>query len=342
MSNKRMTRTRAVAGSMIEAAIRTTAMGALCALALSTGACSSSKSPMGSGGGSGGSSSGGGSGGSAAGGSGAGGAGGGGTTIPGITGCESPSLEVLFTPMFSAFDGTHTYKLPAVVNNVDPTTVTWSASDMSMVDWVNDLDTGGIMITTRKAGKVNIIAKAGGACGYSVLTITQATNEDWMIGSDRYTHGTMVTMRPMGQDAGTIDAACTSCHGDTALMGPYKTVSHTPEQTGGFSDDDLLNIITKGEVPMNGYFDTSVVRYETWHNFHAWKMTPAEAKGIIVYLRSLTPQPQTGMRGDFGGRRGDGGMRGGDGGGGGGRGDGGGGRGDSGGGGGGAADAGAH
>jgi hypothetical protein len=33
-------------------------------------------------------------------------------------------------------------------------------------------------------------------------------------------------------------------------------------------------------------------------------MTQDEAKGVIVYLRSLTPQAQTGQRGDFGGRRG--------------------------------------
>ena len=43
-------------------------------------------------------------------------------------------------------------------------------------------------------------------------------------------------------------------------------------------------------------------------------MTPEQSKGIIVYLRSLTPQTQMGMRGDFGGRRGDGGRMRGDGG----------------------------
>ena len=50
--------------------------------------------------------------------------------------------------------------------------------------------------------------------------------------------------------------------------------------------------------------------------FHQWQMSPQEAKGIVVYLRSLTPQVQTGMRA-FGGRGGrpDGGAGGGGGGG---------------------------
>ncbi len=57
-------------------------------------------------------------------------------------------------------------------------------------------------------------------------------------------------------DGGT---ACTNCHGPTATNGPFKTVSHTPEQTGGFSDTDLANIILNGEVPDGGYFDPTVL-----------------------------------------------------------------------------------
>ena len=43
----------------------------------------------------------------------------------------------------------------------------------------------------------------------------------------------------MVADGGSLNrVACTNCHGPTA-NGPYKTVSHTPEQIGGFSDDQL-------------------------------------------------------------------------------------------------------
>jgi hypothetical protein len=243
-----------------------------------------------------------------------------------IAGCKSSAqsagsgdlneLQVLFNPMFSAFDGVHPFKVPAIVDNIDPGTVTWSLSDPSMGDLVVDPSLGGVMITPRKAGKVTVVATAGKQRGTSLLTITDATPDDWATGNMRYNNGVVLTGGvPRGNaDAGAAmkDVACTNCHGDTATMGPYRTVSHTPQQTGGFSDDDLLSIFTMGRVPVGGYFDSTVVNYQMWRTFHSWQMSPQEAKGIIVYLRSLTPQAQSGMRGDFGGRRrGDGGMGGG-------------------------------
>jgi len=242
-----------------------------------------------------------------------GGAGSGGTnTAKGS--CDNPTLEILFSPMYSAYDGVHPFKLPAVVNSIMPGAVSWSASDPSLVDLTADPATGGTMITMRKAGSVKIIASAGGLCGVSTLTIAHASPDDWMVGSKRYNEGIVLRGLPRGTPDGGVnnrEAACTNCHGDTATMGPFKTVSHSPQQTGGFSDDDLVNIFTKGIVPPGGYFDEEVVSYRAWQVFHKWEMTPEQAKGVIVYLRSLTPQSQAGMRGDFGGARGDGGRRGG-------------------------------
>jgi hypothetical protein len=75
----------------------------------------------------------------------------------------------------------------------------------------------------------------------------------------------------------------------------FKTVSHTPEQTGGFSDDQLIQIFTMAAIPMDGYFDQSVIPMFIWQFFHKWSdMTPDQAKGVVVYLRSLAPKPQTG------------------------------------------------
>ena len=122
-------------------------------------------------------------------------------------------------------------------------------------------------------------------------------------------------------DGGT---ACTNCHGPTATSGPYKTVSHTPEQTAGFSDMDLQNIIWNGVIPDGGYFDPTVLipacdggAYCTqqalmlWNSFHRWTDISAdELPGVICYLRSLAPQAQTGQS-NFGGatlRRRDGGA----------------------------------
>ncbi len=199
-----------------------------------------------------------------------------------------------------------------------------------------------------------IATETGGECGTSVLNITQNTESDWMIGSARYNNGTALQPYvpdggypgfdgtfPEGgfvfdgsfpdggfpfdgsfypsADATSIaevdgGTACTNCHGPTATNGPFKTVSHTPEQTGGFSDQDLADIILNGEVPDGGYFDPTVLVASCdggasctaqargiWHYFHRWSdITPAELPGVICYLRSLTPQSQTGAS-NFGG-----------------------------------------
>jgi hypothetical protein len=224
--------------------------------------------------------------------------------------CPTPTLSILFAPMYSASDGTHTFQVPAVVNGApDQTTVKWSASDSSMVSFAVDPDTNGALITTQKAGQVTIVATNGGACGTSVLNITQAAPTDYDNGSSRYNDG--VSLAGLRDAGGAVDAAafgtlaCTNCHGPTA-NGPYKDVAHTPEQTGGFSDDDLKNIFRNGQVPDGGYFDTNIVSYQRWQNFHHWDMTDDEAKGIVIYLRGITPAPQDGTS-NFGGR-GDGGF----------------------------------
>jgi hypothetical protein len=228
--------------------------------------------------------------------------------------------------MNSAYDGVHRFQIPAVVNGINPDAITWSASDPSMVD-MQDTDDG-VMITMRKAGTTNIIATAGTLCGTSLLTITQASPDDWTAGNARYNDGIVLPPggRPGGGGGGDggvsqrTMAACTNCHGDTATNGQFRTVAHTPQQTGGFTDSQLIDIFTKGMVPAGGYFDESIVSKTAWSAFHRWDMTAAEAKGMVVYLRALTPTPQSGKRGDFGGgfmRPDGGGRRGGDGGGGG-------------------------
>jgi hypothetical protein len=237
--------------------------------------------------------------------------------------------------MYSAYDGVHTFQIPAVVNGLDPTqiTISWSASDPTMVQLQPDPTTGGVMITTQNSGTVSIIAAAGSLCGASVLTITAATPQDWMDGSSRYNDGVVINRIPRptptrdGSAAAASDAAmpdqaaCTNCHGDTA-SGPFKTVQHTPEQTGGFSDTDLTNIFENGVVPTGGYFDSTIVSYAEWQSFHKWDVGDSPL-GVVVYLRSLTPAAQTGVAnfgGLYGGGGGGGGGRGGGGRGGGGRG----------------------
>jgi hypothetical protein len=258
---------------------------------------------------------------------GGGGGGGGGS-------CSSPnSLTIAFSPMYSASipgSTTHTFQVPAVVTGVSGANVVWSASDMTAVGLQADPATGGTMITVLKPGTVTINAAIGSSlCGSAQLVVTQATEDDWMAGNARYNNGQPLINpfamnggdggAPMGPPAGGFKVpgpndpsilepadggpgpACTNCHGPTATGGVFQGIEHTPEQTAGFSDDQLTDIIVHGIIPDGGYYDTTIIPYQYWKFFHKWSdMTPAQQKGIIVYLRSLTPVPQSGKT-DFGG-----------------------------------------
>ncbi len=267
--------------------------------------------------------------------------------------CANPTLNIVFSPMYSAYIPGSTaqqFQIPAVTD--DGNTATWSLSDptqgtLQAQSFMNDGTTlQGTMITIAGTGDSNgdvtvVATESGGACGSAVLHITKNAESDWVIGQGRYNDGVALHLggggpgdggRPEGgfghhdggggggfggsdggsyfeQDGGT---ACTNCHGPTA-MSAFNDVSHTPEQTGGFSDQDLAGIILDGVVPDGGYFDPSVIisgcdggmcatlAYERWSSFHRWTdITPDELPGIICYLRSLTPAPQNGTS-NFGG-----------------------------------------
>jgi hypothetical protein len=247
--------------------------------------------------------------------------------------CTSMALNILFTPMYSASDGTHMFQLPAIVDGVDNTPIVWTVSDTTVATVAKDdtFVTGGAMITATNAngGTVTVTANLSGVCGTSTLTVTGASPNDWEIGNQRYNDGVSIHFGGRGGGDGggggmgdggamtDVDGggpACTNCHGPTATMGAFNDISHTPAQTGGFSDDDLVNIIVNGIVPDGGYFDTTIISYQRWQQFHHWTdIGPDQQKGIIVYLRSLTPVPQAGSA-NFGGHFGDGGMHFGDGG----------------------------
>jgi hypothetical protein len=177
------------------------------------------------------------------------------------------------------------------------------------------------MVTTMGAGDVTIFAQSGSQCGSAPLHISAVTDDDWNIGNERYNNGTLLMRVSTGRLArvdGGSQAACTNCHGMTATNSSFTTVEHTPLQTGGFTDSELVGIFTMAMVPPGGYFDPTIVRQSQWAQFHQWSMSADQAKGIVVYLRSLTPAPQTGkialpMRGGRdggGGRRMDGGQMG--------------------------------
>jgi hypothetical protein len=230
---------------------------------------------------------------------------GGGGDKPGGGGPETGDkgqLSILFSPMYSAYDGEHDFQLPVIVPNTSG--VTFTAADPSLVSIENGAD--GAMLTMKKAGSTTITAKApNGATGTAMLEIAAATPAQWELGNRRYNSSTGFVGRDAGTPTRDPNAACSNCHGTTANI---LDVEHTPQQTGGYSPAQLVTIFTMGQKP-DGVPMRSMIPQQAWSSFHKWNMTDAEKEGIVVYLRSLAPKAQGEF--DFGidRFRGDGGFR---------------------------------
>jgi len=232
----------------------------------------------------------------------------------------STTLQIHFAPMYSAFvtDSTNQqFQVPAIVTGGSGT-ATWSASDPSAVSFVADPTTGGTVMTVKSATpSVTITAQVGSLCTSTTLNITSAVEADWNVGNARYNNGVPLVEGCIDQnlipvlldagihinlpgppDSGCPDAgpSCTQCHGANPQGGFFQGVEHTPEQTAGFSDQDLVTIFTQGIVPEGGSYNPNLLPYNFWHAFHTWSdiATPEQQKGMVVYLRSLAPADEEG------------------------------------------------
>ena len=45
----------------------------------------------------------------------------------------------------------------------------------------------------------------------------------------------------------------------------FNDVAHTPEQTGGFSDDQLTQAFVNGTIPDGGTYNPTIAPYCLWH-----------------------------------------------------------------------------
>jgi hypothetical protein len=206
------------------------------------------------------------------------------------------NADMLFSPMYSAFDGEHPFKVPAIVNGY--TGVEWSAEDPTLVD-LAPMGDNGVMITTRKAGTTRIIARAGALSGSAEIHITEANPADWVLGEQRYNNMVPLPafdpMAAMGMINIPEDLSCKNCHGGGAQA---LSVEHTPQQTGGYSDAELIAIFTMGQKPPTAGWRSGIPMF-IYTMLHTWAATPEEQKGVVTYLRSLEPMSQGDI--DFGG-----------------------------------------
>jgi hypothetical protein len=219
------------------------------------------------------------------------------TVVPGT------DFELVFSPMYSAYDGVHDFQVP-VVPKGGVTVDKWEILDANnkvvkdVADFVPEPSFGGAMIKTRKGGDYTVLATAGKQSGSAAIHITAVDPSVWATGEARYNNTIMIaSIIPTGGAAMMLpkDISCKNCHGSGAM---FLDVEHTPQQTGGYSDDELKKIITMGMKPAGAVSKTGVpLAIYQW--FHTWMATDAEQQGLVVYLRSLPPMSQGNL--DFGG-----------------------------------------
>jgi hypothetical protein len=92
------------------------------------------------------------------------------------------------------------------------------------------------------------------------------------------------------------DSSCANCHNNMSMI----TVEHTPQQTAGYSDDDLIQIFTMGVKPMGGTFNSPFLKNIPdpnlqaciYQSFHTWNIADDIKQGVVLKLRSIEPAPQ--------------------------------------------------
>jgi hypothetical protein len=211
------------------------------------------------------------------------------------------ALQIVYPRMYSAYDGVHTFQVPAHVMDTEIELSGWSAIPATSVTFDPDPETGGVMITVLEpVEEITIAAAAGPIGGTAPLFITEATPDDWERGKARYANGVEYDL-PMLNFADLINPewvppeppdnlACNNCHTTGAK---YFEIQHTPTQAARLSDDDLIQILTTGTKPDGVEYRVLPEAFQHLYvGFHTWEASEEDMIGLIVYMRSLTPAGQ--------------------------------------------------
>jgi hypothetical protein len=220
------------------------------------------------------------------------------------------ALTLVYPTAFSAFDGVHTFKVPFYVDGATIELAGWSAIPSDAVTFEADPELGGVLVTVVKdVPEITIAARSDTIGGVALLNVTSATPAQWAAGEARYNNGKEFDL-PMIDPAMFAellldpnwmppeppgDLACNNCHG---LGAKLLEVQHTPTQAARFSDEQLRAILTMGQKPAGVglrvlpemLFDRT--GEEIYKEYHTWDSTEEEITGLVIYMRSLTPQGQ--------------------------------------------------
>jgi hypothetical protein len=218
------------------------------------------------------------------------------------------ALTLVYAPMYSAYDGMHVFQVPVHVDGATVDLSGWQAIPSDAVTFDPDPDVaGGVLVTIAKGvEEITIAAHDGMIGGTALLKVTVGTPDDWDVGEKRYHNGVDFDLPDIDFASAILDPnwmppapppnlACNNCHSTGAK---YFEIQHTPTQCARFSDEDLKIIFTMGMKPPGVGFrvlppmlgDTTAEKI--YSDYHRWDSTEAEQKGLIIYLRSLTPTGQ--------------------------------------------------
>jgi hypothetical protein len=206
-------------------------------------------------------------------------------------------LVIFFPKLNSAYipGSDRKFKVPAVVQGVRADK--WTCSDPNALDFEIDGVMNGVMITTKKAGDFMITATAGKRTGTVPIHVTAATEDDYTRGEARYNNAIQLMFTPgmfMGAQGGMVtfgmnNVSCKNCHGSGAN---FLAVEHTPQQTGGYTDDEIKNIFENGMKPPGAKWGSLPGIMNFYPQFHKWAASDEEYQGLVVYLRSMEPKSQ--------------------------------------------------
>ena len=212
------------------------------------------------------------------------------------------ALSIVYERMYSAYDGVHTFKVPAHVDGQIIDVTGWQAIPSKAVLFESDPENDGVMITIlQPVEEITIAASAGKLGGTAPLRVTVGTEADWAMGEARYNNGVEYNLPDINFAEVIFDPnwmppeppdnlACNNCHTTGAK---YFEVQHTPTQAARFSDEELIKVFTEGMKPAGvGFRVLPEMLTDLYVDFHTWTSSPEEQKGLIIYLRSLTPEGQ--------------------------------------------------
>lgn len=181
--------------------------------------------------------------------------------------------------LFAGFDGTNTFKAPALVYNMAGT-VTWALDDPSLAMLLPADNGEHVMVVAKKAGDTRLKATSGSTTLSIPLKVYTYESGQHAIGETRYTVG------PDGK-ADPDNPPCVKCHAPG--LGP----DHSPTEIDADPDSDIVNTFLSGVDPegrpVGMEFADKLKKPDGTKYTHMWKVSDAEKAALPAYLRSLEP-----------------------------------------------------